>query len=256
MKGRDNMDKCYAITVVKVAEKYVGYLEKESNKDLENFKANAGDENYTVFAKIYRELTGKNLQGQPWCDMFVDTSFVEAYGEDKAKELLFGFDAYTPNSAQFFKNKKQWYTSKPKIGDIIFFKNDERICHTGIVYAADATYVYTIEGNTSAGGEVIPNGGAVCKKKYLLNNPRIAGYGRPNYDRPEAATTVTKPTAVKPATTTTKPTTSTATYYIVKKGDNLTKIALTNKTTVAALAKLNKLKDADTISIGQKIRVK
>ena len=27
----------------------------------------------------------------------------------------------------------------------------------------------------------MPNGGAVCKKKYILNNSRIAGYGRPLY---------------------------------------------------------------------------
>ena len=41
--------------------------------------------------------------------------------------------------------------------------------------------MYTIEGNTSAGEQVIPNGGAVCKKSYRLYNSRIAGYGRPDY---------------------------------------------------------------------------
>ncbi|MDR2025401.1 MAG: hypothetical protein LBQ71_19650, partial [Hungatella sp.] len=38
--------------------------------------------------------------------------------------------------------------------------------------------VYTIEGNTSSGAEVIANGGAVCLKEYALINSRIDGYGR------------------------------------------------------------------------------
>jgi LysM repeat protein len=251
MKGCGNMNECYAVNLIKVAKKYVGYLEKESNKDLEKFKANAGDENYTIFAKRYFKITGENLQGQPWCDMFVDTSFVEAFGKSKAKELLIGFDAYTPDSAQYFKNKKQWYTSNPKPGDIIFYKNSKRICHTGIVDHADGTYVYTIEGNTSAGGEVIPNGGAVCEKKFLLTNPRIAGYGRPKYDVPTAVKQPVKPVATKPATTK-----STPVYHVVSKGDNLTKIALAYKTTVDTLVKLNNLKNKDIINLGQKLRVK
>ncbi|MDR2025190.1 MAG: CHAP domain-containing protein, partial [Hungatella sp.] len=41
--------------------------------------------------------------------------------------------------------------------------------------------VYTIEGNTSSGAEVIANGGAVCLKEYALINSRIDGYGRPDW---------------------------------------------------------------------------
>jgi glucan-binding YG repeat protein len=41
--------------------------------------------------------------------------------------------------------------------------------------------VYTIEGNTSSGSEVIANGGAVCQKEYALTNSRIDGYGRPDW---------------------------------------------------------------------------
>lgn len=48
-----------------------------------------------------------------------------------------------------------------------------------------ADKVYTIEGNTSAGREVIPNGGAVCRKSYVLSNSRIGGYGRPDYKEDE-----------------------------------------------------------------------
>jgi CHAP domain. len=114
--------------------------------------------------------------------MFVDCCFAEAYGKEKAMELLGGYSAYTPTSARNFMKMGQWHTEKPEPGDVIFFKNNKRICHTGIVYKVSKTIIYTIEGNTSAGKKIIPNGGAVCKKQYRLNNPDIAGYGRPKYD--------------------------------------------------------------------------
>jgi murein DD-endopeptidase MepM/ murein hydrolase activator NlpD len=43
--------------------------------------------------------------------------------------------------------------------------------------------------------------------------------------------------------------------YTVVKGDNLTKIAKANGTTVAALVKLNSIKDANKIAIGQVLKV-
>lgn len=76
---------------------------------------------------------------------------------------------------------------KPQAGDQIFFWPKDAIggpavAHTGLVYAVDGTYVYTIEGNTSGANGVIANGGGVCKKKYKLTYNRIAGYGRPKWD--------------------------------------------------------------------------
>lgn len=53
--------------------------------------------------------------------------------------------------------------------------------------------------------------------------------------------------AVKPSTT--------PTYYVVKKGDTLAKIAAKYKTTVAALAKANGIKDPNAIAIGQRLKV-
>ena len=67
---------------------------------------------------------------------------------------------------------------------MIYFKQSNgTICHVGIVRGVDALHVYTIEGNTSSGNDVVvPNGGAVATKYYSLTNTRIAGYGRPRYD--------------------------------------------------------------------------
>lgn len=127
----------------------------------------------------------------PWCDAFVDWCFQEAYGVSNAKSLLGGnFNDYTVASAQLYKNKNAWYSS-PKVGDQIFFKNSQRICHTGLVYKVTDTRVYTIEGNTSGASGVIANGGGVCKKSYALSYSQIAGYGRPKYDKAESISTIT-----------------------------------------------------------------
>jgi murein DD-endopeptidase MepM/ murein hydrolase activator NlpD len=48
---------------------------------------------------------------------------------------------------------------------------------------------------------------------------------------------------------------ATANTYTVVKGDNLTKIAKAHATTVAALVKLNGIKDANKIAIGQVLKV-
>ena len=45
-------------------------------------------------------------------------------------------------------------------------------------------------------------------------------------------------------------------YYIVKKGDTLTKIAKKYKTSVAQLVKWNNIKNPNLIKVGQKLRVK
>ena len=171
--------------LLNVAKNEIGYLEKRSNIQLDSKTANAGSSNYTKYA---RDLY-PSLQGQPWCDMFVDWCFVQAFGRVAAQQLLGGgFSAYTPTSAQYYKIKGQYHKDSPQPGDQIFFKNSQRICHTGIVYEVTMTKVRTIEGNTSDGSEVVANGGAVCCKEYSLDNSRIDGYGRPDWslvERPE-----------------------------------------------------------------------
>lgn len=175
------MGKYTSDVVLAVAAKYVGYLEKKSAKYLDDMTKNAGYNNYTKFARDYKTHTGLNLQGQPWCDMFVDECMIEAYGLEKAKEMLGGFSAYTPTSANMYKAVGRWTTGTPKPGYQIFFKNSSRICHTGFVERVTSTMVYTIEGNTSSAAGVIANGGSVARKSYKLNYSRIAGYGIPNY---------------------------------------------------------------------------
>lgn len=170
--------------LIATAESWLGYLEKKNGdlNYLKSKKANAGYNNYTWFGYTMHKVE-PSVMDYPayWCDAFVDYCFYEAYGEEAAKYLLCGgFNDYTPASSQQYKDAGRWYT-EPKAGDQIFFKNDSRICHTGIVYKVADNRVYTIEGNTRDGDEVIDNGGAVCRKSYPLYYEKIAGYGRPPY---------------------------------------------------------------------------
>ena len=166
--------------MIRVALAEEGYLEKRTNDMLESKTANAGSNNYTKFGR------DMGCNGQPWCDAFVDWCFKKAYGTAEAKALLGGWSNYTPTSAQYFKNMHQWFTT-PQRGDVIFFKNSQRICHTGIVLEVKNGRVYTIEGNTSGGSTLEANGGCVAKKNYPLGYNRIAGYGRPKYSNTPTA---------------------------------------------------------------------
>lgn len=174
--------------VILIAKEQEGYLEKKSNKDLDDKLKNAGSNNYTKFARdldnIPNFYNGKK-QGYAWCDVFVDWCFVQAFGVDRAKELLCQPDnscgAGVGYSCDYYKKKGQFYT-EPQVADQIFFKNSKGTrTHTGIVYKVDSNYVYTIEGNTSSESGVIANGGCVRCKKYALNYKYIYGYGRPKY---------------------------------------------------------------------------
>ena len=180
----------YASKLIQVALNEVGYLEKETNLNLDSKTGNAGDENYTKYARDfdtkYLNFYNGKKNGYAWCDVFVDWCLVTAFGVDVAMKLLGqpqkSYGAGCTWSVRYYKNIGCFYTT-PKIGDQIFFKDSSGDpCHTGIVYDVDGTYVYTVEGNTSSASGVVANGGAVAMKKYKKNYNRIYGYGRPKYD--------------------------------------------------------------------------
>lgn len=157
--------------VIDKALTYVGYMEKKSDECLQSFKANVGYNNYTIFAKIYKEKTGIDIQGQPWCDGFVDVMFILALGTERAKELLGSFSAYTPTSSNLLKYAAKKEIKNPenaKAGDIIFFKNSQRICHTGLVRATSA--------DTANKDRVDTVSNTYNKAKLLADMRKITGY--------------------------------------------------------------------------------
>ena len=174
--------------VIDIALAEVGYLEKKTNSQLDSKTANAGYGNYTKYARDLDNVSGfynGKKNGYAWCDIFVDWCFVQAFGTEKALELLCqpkkSTGAGCEFSMNFYRQKGQLYSS-PKSGDQIFFKENGEISHTGLVYKVENGKVYTVEGNTSSTAGVVANGGCVAKKSYNLNSGYIAGYGRPKYD--------------------------------------------------------------------------
>lgn len=174
--------------VINIALGEVGYREKETNSNLDDKTANAGDENYTKYAKDLDNIEGfynGKKNGYDWCDVFVDWCFVKALGTERAMRLLNQPErsggAGCGVSMSYFEKIERLFKSPDK-GDQVFFTDGESIYHTGLVYSVDSERVYTVEGNT--------NGGQVAKKSYPLGASYIRGYGRALWDE---STTVEEP---------------------------------------------------------------
>ena len=149
-------------TLIEVALAEEGYLEKKSNSDLDNKTANAGSANYTKYARDLDAMGFYNgrKQSEAWCDVFVDWCFVMAFGKEAALKLTYQPAKASNNCGAGCKYSRGYYQRNgrlfdtPQAGDQVFFYPSNGIGgsviqHTGLVYAADETYVYTIEGNTS-----------------------------------------------------------------------------------------------------------
>jgi len=163
-----------AKATVNAATEDLGYMEKASNADLDDKTANVGSANYTKYGKIM------GLNPAQWCCQS-GCCWIEK-GGTKSPHTAGCYNAITWYWGNTEFHLRFNYT--PRIGDQIFFSSatmPKGGAHTGIVTGTDGVRVYTIEGNTSNGEKVIPNGGEVCAKSYLLTNPAIYGYGTPNY---------------------------------------------------------------------------
>lgn len=173
---------CSAHDVVAEAARWIGYLEHNSLKNIGLYRANAGKGGYTAFAEIVRQKCKRNLQGLPWCAVFIHSCFVNVYGREGARMLLGRPHAGTRTLARRMRRKGLWrdkdYT--PVAGDIIFLANDgKRIDHCGIVTESDGEGVTSIDGNTvdPSGFFTEEQGGAVAMRDRLLTDVRIIGYG-------------------------------------------------------------------------------
>lgn len=175
--------------VIATARAEIGYIEKESNSQLDNPTANPGDGNWNKYARDLDALDivyNGDKNGYAWCDIFVDWCFIYTFGLELGMALLCqakeGLGAGCTYSARYYEEKGQFHTS-PQAGDQIFFTNDggKTMYHTGLVVKVSGGRVYTIEGNTSSAAGVVPNGGCVRDKSYPLGASYIGGYGRPDY---------------------------------------------------------------------------
>ena len=148
------------------------YLEKKSNAYLDDFTKNAGDKNYTKFARDVNNWNQPGCQGQPWCAVYQFWKLVKVFGLTKALQIMGGGFYNCQSVTRHAKQKGTWH-STPKKGALIIFRNGS---HIGSVNSYDTTYVYTNEGNTSSAPGVVANGGACRNKKYKLTDSAIDGY--------------------------------------------------------------------------------
>lgn len=114
----------------------------------------------------YADNPGWNAE-TPWCACFISWA-VDQCSEDlavvpryaKVEDFRSSFDVFS------------WKTYSPDPGDIIFFdwvvNETDYAQHVGVVTAVENGIAYTIEGNAD---------GQVARRAYMLDDPRILGYG-------------------------------------------------------------------------------
>ena len=168
---------------ISVAQGELGYREKASNAQLDDKTANSGSGNYTKYARDLDALGffyNGPKQGQPYCDIGVDWTFVKAYGVEAALKLLcqpkYSAGAGCYYSAMYYKQMGQFYGPKtiPQVCDQIFFTYAvNEVSHTGLVEYVEGNTVHTIEFNSSDG---------VYRRSYPVGHSSIYGYGRPKWD--------------------------------------------------------------------------
>ena len=165
--------------LLNIARSQIGYLEKQSNDQLDDFTANAGANNWTKYA---RDLANAgyyngNKNGYAWCDVFCDWCFYILTNKDSnlAQQVQCQTGDYGAGcifSAQYYRAQGR-YSKTPQVGDQIFFGITGAEYHTGIVEQVSTTQVITIEGNTSE---------QVARRTYSINDSSINGYGHPKYN--------------------------------------------------------------------------
>lgn len=135
------------------------------------YKEGANNWNKYAADPRMKQLYGWDVQNQPWCCVFINFLFIQAFGYSDGTDMTYGGSAACAVSAQLYKNNNAWST-KPSKGDQIFFNVNGGINHTGIVVDVSGATITTVEGNSSD---------SVAKRTYFSGDTSIAGYGVPNW---------------------------------------------------------------------------
>jgi hypothetical protein len=132
----------------------------------------------------WKSVTGRNLQGSPWCAGFVSWCFSQAKASSLiAAENSHGFVS-TINGLAYFKKKKQIVDAKEaKPGDVVFFDFDGAgvADHVELVESNDGKILTTIGGNTSPGDSGSQKNGGGCYRRKRTIDKTIIGVGRPSW---------------------------------------------------------------------------
>lgn len=173
-----------------------GYLEKKSNAYLDDFKKNAGYNNYTKFARDVNSWGQPGCQAQPWCAEYQFWKLVKILGITRALKIMGGGFYNCVSITNHAKENGTWHKT-PKAGALVIFRNGS---HVGSVRSFNGSVVYTNEGNTSSTAGVVANGGAVRNKFYAINDSAIDGYVWIDWGEEKASTATWKATGTATST--------------------------------------------------------
>lgn len=115
-------------------------------------------------------------QYQAWCHTFASWGAV-AVGDSSG--TIIPITASCVFGVDWFKRRGRW-TEYPVLGGP-FYMGDQGEDHVGVVYAYDADYIYTIEGNTNSGGSY-QGDGVYERKRPRRGAGSPYGYGVPAFD--------------------------------------------------------------------------
>lgn len=181
-----------------------------------------------------------------WCDIFVSYVALKA-----GASALIDIECGVERHVEIFKNKGIWQEDgriTPRAGDIIVYDwndgtqpNDGWADHIGYVEKVVGNQIVAIEGNK---GEI------VARRNIPIGWGYIRGFAQPKYGSSSNVT----PTPVTPS----KPASNkiTGDSYKVQAGDSLSSIASRAGTTWQNLQKINNIKNANVIQIGQTLKLK
>lgn len=117
-----------AKNLISIAANEVGYKEKASNSKLDDKTANAGNKNYTKYARDLNKAGyyNGNKNGYAWCDVFVDWCFYQLTSKNSKKAQALEYQtgplgAGCKYSAQYYRNKGH-FKKTPEAGDQIFLE--------------------------------------------------------------------------------------------------------------------------------------
>lgn len=156
-----------------------GYVEKASNKSLDDKTANKGTANYTKYARDVNAAGLMGCQAQAWCCTFQFWLELKEFGADQAlrnwnmaPKTYVGYNCFSTYNA-FARAGK--VGMEPRLGAVAIFN----FSHAGRVvkiYEKDSRKVWDcLEGNTSSNLND-RNGGQVKVKTREWNDPAVKGF--------------------------------------------------------------------------------
>lgn len=198
-KGETTVAKTKLQEFIELGDYYAsngGYLEKKSNAYLDDFKKNAGYNNYTKFARDVNSWGQPGCQAQPWCAEYQFWKLVNVLGITRALQIMGGGFYNCVSITNHAKSNGTWHKS-PKVGTLVIFRNGS---HVGSVQSFDGSRIYTNEGNTSSVAGVVANGGATRNKSYAINDSAIDGYVWIDWGEEKTTTSTWKATGTATST--------------------------------------------------------